>query len=421
MVGPDSTNAENGGTDAVPLGSSGAVYTVGQLTTYLKEVLDSNPALFDIWVSGEVSNHRKPGSGHHYFSLRDADSVVRCVMFRPGRGGEFLSDGSQVLVHGRVSLYKARGDLQLYVDMVRAEGLGALQQAFEELKLRLESEGLFDPARKRPLPRFPATIAVVTSPDGAALQDILNILSRRYPLADVLVVPTQVQGDAAAPGIVAALSTIAQAQGIDVVIVTRGGGSLEDLWPFNEEMVARAIFSCPVPVISAVGHETDVTISDLVADVRAPTPSAAAELVAPHRADLLARSAEFAEMIGSTVRRLLSDRRIALNLAADRLGDRSPDTRVYREQIDVMLRSGRLAITGAFEAWRARTRALEAELRALGPEQVLGRGYAIVRKGADGPVLVSASETSPGESLEITLAEGKVEAETRVTHPGRQE
>jgi len=417
MAGSDSAFDELPDGENTALRDSGAIYTVGQLTTYLKETLDANPALSDIWVSGEVSNHRRAGSGHNYFSLRDSEGVVRCVMFRPGRGGEFLEDGVQVLAHGRISLYTARGDLQFYVDLVKPEGLGALQQAFEELKRRLESEGLFEPSRKRPLPAFPTRIAVVTSPDAAALQDILNILARRYPLAEVLVAPTQVQGDAAAPGIASALAAVGETPGIDVAIVTRGGGSLEDLWPFNEEMVARAIFSCPVPVISAVGHETDVTIADLVADVRAPTPSAAAEIVAPDRADLLGRAASYAETIAGTVRRMLGERRVGVNLVVDRLGERAPDTRAHRERIDTLLRSARLALGALLDRYRVRARALEAELRALGPADILRRGYAIVRKGPDGPVLTSAADTAPGDQLDITLADGRVEAETRATHP----
>ncbi|MBM3956447.1 MAG: exodeoxyribonuclease VII large subunit, partial [Gemmatimonadetes bacterium] len=272
--------------------------------------------------------------------------------------------------------------------------------------------------RKRPLPAFPRRVAIVTSPDAAALQDILNILGRRYPLLEVLVAETPVQGDAAAPGIVAALAAVGETPGIDAAIVTRGGGSLEDLWPFNEEMVARAIFACPVPVISAVGHETDVTIADLVADVRAPTPSAAAEIVAPDRADLRRRAAANASAIAAAVRRALRERRVGLSLAVDRLGERSPDTLLHRERIDALLRSARLALGKLVETCRVRAGALEAQLRALGPAGILGRGYAIVRKGPDGPVLASAADTAPGDPLDITLAKGRVEAETRATFPG---
>jgi len=411
---PRNGSLDDGGEPSQP---SGAVYSVGQLTSFLKETLEANPALSDLWVTGEVSNHHRAGSGHNYFSLRDADGVMRCVMFRPGRGASFLADGAQVLAHGRVSFYTARGDLQFYVDIVKPEGLGALQQAFEEMRRRLAEEGLFEPSRKRALPSYPRRIAVVTSPDAAALQDVLNVLGRRYPLAEVLIVPTLVQGDAAAPGIVSALAAVGETPGIDVVIVTRGGGSLEDLWPFNEETVARAIFSCPVPVVSAVGHETDVTIADLVADVRAPTPSAAAEIVVPDRADLLARTSGYVEMIAGSARALLGERRLGLDLAVDRLGERAPGTRAHRERIDALLRSARLALGTLLDTYRVKTGALEAELRALGPAQILARGYAVVRRGPDGPVLVSAGDVSPGDPLDITLADGHVEAETRASHP----
>jgi len=411
---PRNGSLDEGGEPSQP---SGAVYSVGQLTSFLKETLEANPALSDLWVTGEVSNHHRAGSGHNYFSLRDADGVMRCVMFRPGRGASFLADGAQVLAHGRVSFYTARGDLQFYVDIVKPEGLGALQQAFEEMRRRLAEEGLFEPSRKRALPSYPRRIAVVTSPDAAALQDVLNVLGRRYPLAEVLIAPTLVQGDAAAPGIVSALAAVGETPGIDVVIVTRGGGSLEDLWPFNEETVARAIFSCPVPVVSAVGHETDVTIADLVADVRAPTPSAAAEIVVPDRADLLARTSGYVEMIAGSARALLGERRLGLDLAVDRLGERAPDTRAHRERIDALLRSARLALGTLLDTYRVKAGALEAELRALGPAQILARGYAVVRRGPDGPVLASAGDVSPGDPLDITLADGHVEAETRASHP----
>ena len=261
-------------------------YTVSAVAEYLKASLESDPRLADLMVVGEVSGYRNPSSGHHYFALRDEQSVLRCVMFRGGRGGQFLSDGSQVICHGRISIYTARGDLQYYVDQVEPDGVGALQKAFEEMRKRLESEGLFESGRKRQLPAMPARIAVITSPTGAVIQDILNVLTRRYPLAEVILIPTAVQGEKAAPEIVRAFQALNALDDIDVAIVARGGGSLEDLWSFNEETVARAIFASNVPVISAIGHETDTTIADLVADVCAPTPSAAAEIVAPATADL---------------------------------------------------------------------------------------------------------------------------------------
>ena len=391
--------------------TSGAVFTVGQVALYLKEYLDANPALSDLTVSGEVSNHRHASSGHHYFTLRDSESALRCVMFRPGRGGQFLNDGAQVFAHGRVSMYPARGDLQFYVDSIRPDGLGALQQAFEELKARLAAEGLFDEGRKRPLPQFPAKIAVITSPEAAALQDILNILGRRYPLGEVVLIPTLVQGAEAAGRIAKAFSALARMSDIDVAIVARGGGSLEDLWPFNEEVVARAIFACGVPVISAVGHETDFTIADFVADLRAPTPSAAAELVAPDVRDLRLDLRETAEGMSRSMSRMLRDLRMSLELAADRLSSRAPDMGSERRRVDEMLARARFATERLVESKRAGLKTLQAQVSALGPEQILNRGYAIVRL-AGGTVLVDAGEARVGDGLEVMLAKGRLEAET---------
>lgn len=392
-------------------GPQGA-FSVSEIAAYLRASLQSDPTLADLWVSGEVSNFRKYASGHGYFSLRDAESSLRCVMFRGGRGGQFLDDGAQVVAHGNVSFYPARGELQLYVDQVRPEGVGALQAAFEKLKRALEEEGLFEPSRKRALPRFPGKIAIVTSPSGSVLHDILNVLRRRYPLAEVSLAPTAVQGAAAAPAIVEALSRVDAEEDIDVAILARGGGSLEDLWAFNEEAVARAVFASRIPVVSGVGHETDVTIADLVADVRAPTPSAAAEIVAPNRSDLLATIREHVGNLDYRVQRILTDRKTNLNLSADRLAAAAPDTRTPRERIDELLRLTRSSMNRTLERHRDRLNGLEFRLKNLGPGEVLGRGYAIVRRQETGNVLSSADQTEPGDALEITLANGHVSAET---------
>lgn len=390
-------------------------YTVSQVTAYLRAALEADPRLADLWVSGEVTNHTRAGSGHHYFTLRDAEGMLRCVMFRPARGSESLRDGAQVLAHGRISIYTVRGDLQFYVDLVRPEGVGALRQAFEELRRRLDEEGLFDPGRKRPLPEFPKRIGVVTSPTGAVIEDIINVLGRRYPLAEIVLAPTPVQGDSAAPGIVEALAALNAEPDIDVVILARGGGSLEDLWPFNEEIVARAIFASRLPVVSGVGHETDVTISDLVADLRAPTPSAAAELVAPDRRELAAAVASNIGVVSSTVTRLTGDYRARLELAVDRLAARAPDTRGPRERVDVLLRAAGQAVARVLELQRERLRSLDMQLGALDPTAILSRGYAVVRRGPDGPLVTGVADVSPGDLLRIDLADGAIDAETRGT------
>ncbi|MSQ41366.1 MAG: exodeoxyribonuclease VII large subunit, partial [Dehalococcoidia bacterium] len=264
------------------------VYAVSQITAYLQASLESDDFLRDVWISGEVSNLSASGAGHMYFTLKDNAGQLRCVMFRSQRGREFLEKGAAVLAHGAISFYQTRGDLQFYVDLVQPAGVGELTLKLEQLKVKLQEEGLFEPSRKRSLPPFPHKIAVVTSPTGAVWHDIQNVIRRRYPLVELALAPTPVQGGQAAERIVEALQTVNQESDVDVVIIARGGGSLEELWPFNEEVVARAIYASRIPVVSGVGHETDVTIADLVADLRAPTPSAAAELVVPDKRQLQA-------------------------------------------------------------------------------------------------------------------------------------
>ncbi len=384
-------------------------YTVSAVAEYLKASLESDPRLADLMVVGEVSGYRNPSSGHHYFALRDEQSVLRCVMFRGGRGGQFLSDGSQVICHGRISIYTARGDLQYYVDQVEPDGVGALQKAFEEMRKRLESEGLFESGRKRQLPAMPARIAVITSPTGAVIQDILNVLTRRYPLAEVILIPTAVQGEKAAPEIVRAFQALNTLDDIDVAIVARGGGSLEDLWSFNEETVARAIFASNVPVISAIGHETDTTIADLVADVCAPTPSAAAEIVAPATADLAGEVAGYAARIDEIVGRRVADSRSHFELAVDRMNLRVPGTALPRQRIDDLLVRARLAGQRLVESSKLRLATVEASLSALGPKKILGRGYTITRL-ADGKAATSVLQFETGDRMAVMFADGSVDA-----------
>ena len=400
------TSSEDTGQDIV---TQQTAYTVSAVAEYLKSSLESDPRLADLMVVGEVSGYRNPASGHHYFALRDEQSVLRCVMFRPGRGGQFLTDGSQVICNGRISLYTARGDLQFYVDQVEPDGVGALQKAFEEMRRRLETEGLFEPGRKRQLPYLPTRIAVITSPTGAVIQDILNVLTRRYPLAEVVLIPTSVQGEKAADEIVQAFRALNSLDDIDVAIVARGGGSLEDLWSFNEEVVARAIFASNVPVISAIGHETDTTIADLVADVRAPTPSAAAEIVAPAVADLTGDVAGFAARIDEIISRSIRDNRSQFELAVDRMNLRVPDTTLPRQRIDDLLTRARLAGQRLVESSKLRLATVEASLSALGPAKILRRGYTITRL-ADGSAAISASQFAAGDRMAVTFADGSVDA-----------
>lgn len=383
-------------------------YTVSAVSDYLKASLESDPRLADLTVIGEVSGYRNPSSGHHYFALRDEQSVIRCVMFRSGRGRQFLADGTQVICHGRISIYTARGDLQYYVDSVEPDGVGALQQAYEEMRKRLEAEGLFELDRKRALPELPARIAVITSPTGAVIQDILNVLTRRYPLAEIILIPTSVQGDKAALEIVQAFEALNTMNDIDVAIVARGGGSLEDLWAFNEEIVARAIFASNVPVISAIGHETDTTIADFVADRRAPTPSAAAEIVAPDVRDLGGYVVGYAARIDEVIGRTVRDSRSQFEMAVDRMNLRVPDTTAPRQRIDELLKRARLAGQRLVESSRQRLETVEASLNALGPAKILGRGYTITRL-ADGRAATSAGQFTIGDRLSVMFSDGTVE------------
>src|SRR5215216_1741912 len=296
------------------------ILTVSQLNIYLRELLDADEIVRDIWIEGEVSNFVRASSGHCYFTLKEGEAQIKSACWRSSvaRIPAMPSNGDAVLAHGRVASYEAGGQIQLYVDMIRPAGVGLLYARFEELKARLETEGLFDLSRKRELPPLPTRIGIVTSRTGAALQDILKVLRRRYPLAEVIIAACQVQGAGAAETVVEALYTLYE-QNVDVIIVARGGGSIEDLWTFNEEIVARAVFASPVPLISGVGHETDTTIIDYVADLRAPTPSAAAELVAPDLEELRSDFALLSDQLVLSLERRLERHHTALQELRRRL------------------------------------------------------------------------------------------------------
>jgi exodeoxyribonuclease VII large subunit len=385
------------------------VYAVRELTTYLRELFDSDPHLSDIWVAGEVSNVSRPASGHVYFTLKDGDAAIKCVFFarryQPSAStAKLIEHGHAVVAHGRISLYEQRGDLQCYVDFVQPEGVGALQAEFERLKTQLDAQGLFDDARKRPLPRFPRTIGVVTSESGAVFHDICHVLQRRWPLAEVVLSPAPVQGPLAASGIVGGIEQLNARGDIDVMIVGRGGGSIEELWAFNEEPVARAIFASAVPVVSAVGHETDTTIADFVADRRAPTPSAAAEMVAPDRIDVMVRLGVAAGTMASIARQAVGVERESLRYAHSRMERRLPDVHRERQRIDDLARRAlqstevelRSVVSGVGGCvWR---------LRALDPFATLERGYAIVQKGAH--AVSSVGDVKAGDALDVRVKDG---------------
>ena len=388
-----------------------AIYSVSQLSSHTRQTLERDSALQDVWVNGEVANLARPGSGHSYFSLRDGKATMRCVMFRNSRGAQHLENGAAIVLHGRVSIYEQRGDLQLIADIAQPEGVGELQLKLEQLKLQLEQQGLFDESRKRELPRFPEKIAVVTSPSGSVWHDIQNVVRRRYPLVELAIAPAPVQGEDAAPAIAEALQAAGDEPGVDLVIVARGGGSLEDLWAFNEEAVARAIFACPVPVVSAVGHETDHTIADLVADLRAPTPSAAAELVVPDRTELIAFAIAAAQGIDTTMSRLLTAGIEDTQQLERRLHNSLPDLDVLRMRLDDRLRSARQMLAHMLSLNGERVESLSLRLEALSPRDTLRRGYAIVQRKDDGSVISKHVQAEAGDAIDITLTSGSLQAQ----------
>ena len=392
-------------------------YTVSQLTGTIRHLIESEPELGNLWVEGEVSNFSRASSGHCYFTLKDAGSQISCVMWRNvARVQSYLPTGGDlVLAHGRVGVYEASGRYQLYVDQLQPAGVGDLYRQFELLKARLEAEGLFAPERKRPLPRFPRRIGVVTSPSAAALRDIINVLSRRYPLTEVLLAPTPVQGDAAPPQIVAALEALNRREGtdgVDVIIVARGGGSLEELWAFNDERVARAVAASRIPVLCGVGHETDFSLADFAADVRAPTPSAAAELVAPDRAELRAQVAGLAAALVAALQGNIEQRRWRLAEQTRALKHLSPAVQLAqaRQRVDDLLGRAEAAARHNLALRRERLGALTGRLAGVSPLGTLERGYAIVRHREMGAVVRLVAQVAPGDALNIRVADGEFEA-----------
>lgn len=396
-----------------------AVYSVSQISRYLKESLERDSLLRDLWISGEVSNLSRSGAGHYYFTLKDQTGALRCVMFKPARGAELLTNGAAVLVHGKVSFYEARGDIQVYADIVQPEGVGEIHLRLEQLKLKLEKEGLFEPSRKRQLPAFPRRLGVVTSPTGAVFHDIQNVVRRRFPLVELVLAPTPVQGNEAADGIVEAFQVLSEEDGIDVIIVARGGGSLEELMPFNEEKVAYAVFRSKAPVISGVGHETDFTICDMVADVRAPTPSAAAELAVPDRRQLLANVLNWEQTLYSIVSDRLSEMSGQWQNLYERLQDSAPDIAERRLRIDDMLRDSMAYVLRYVNTRQEQLSNLGLRLNVLSPTSVLSRGYAIVEKGdGAGEVVRKVAQVSAGDSIKVTVSDGSFGAE--VVKPQQQ-
>lgn len=436
------------------------IYSVSDLNNAARDLLESEFPL--IWVEGEISNLARPASGHIYFSLKDANAQLRCAMFKMrNRLVNFRPEnGQQILVRGRVSLYPARGDYQLIAEHMEEAGDGALRRQFELLKQQLQTEGLFDEEDKQDLPDLPTRLGIITSPTGAAIRDILSVLKRRFPGIPVLIYPVPVQGTEAPPAIVKALENAAKRDECDVLILTRGGGSLEDLWAFNDETMARAIHACDIPIVSGVGHEIDFTIADFVADLRAPTPSAAAELVSPDREEWLdyvsehqqrllrswqtqqsqrqqhltfllrqlkhpgQRLRERAQRLDELEQRLnlaqqaqLRHQQAQLNTLSAGLHGHSPAQRLreIRLRLSNLQRNSRTAITGKLTQQHARLANLSRALDAISPLATLGRGYAIVQK-PDGSVVRTANEVSVGDSIKTRLGSGQLDCHVDAVH-----
>lgn len=389
------------------------VFSVTTLTHAIKQMLEDG--FFTIWVEGEISNLATPRSGHVYFTLKDEAAQLRAVIFKSAaRLVRFeLENGMQVLLRGSLSVYEARGEYQLIVSRAEPRGAGALQAAFEQLKRRLEAEGLFDPAHKRPIPLLPKKIGVVTSPTGAAIRDILNIVNRRFANVHVLIAPARVQGADAPAEIVRAIEMLNRLPDVDALIVGRGGGSLEDLWAFNEECVARAIFASRIPVISAVGHEIDFTIADFVADLRAPTPSAAAELVVRNKADLAQTLDAQHARLKQAMRHLLDRSRAAAAHAARRLSDPRRRVNELQQRVDDLAQRLARTMRHALERKQAQRDTQIAKLDALSPLAVLAKGYAICRNAATLRPVKRAADANVGDALLVRMFDGELRCEVR--------
>ncbi|MBE6554291.1 MAG: exodeoxyribonuclease VII large subunit [Ruminococcaceae bacterium] len=388
------------------------VLSITQLNDYIKMILDGDRVLSDVWVRGEISNFTAPRSGHFYLTLKDVDGQVRSVMFRThaARLPFRPEDGMKVLAHGRVSVYGPTGQYQLYLDELQPDGAGALAMQYEQLRRKLEGEGLFEASRKRKIPEMPMRIGVITSPVGAAVQDIRNILRRRFPCAEMILFPSAVQGVEAVPQLCLGIEFFGMTEMCDVIIIGRGGGSAEDLWAFNDETLARTIAACPIPVISAVGHESDFTICDFVADLRAPTPSAAAELAVPDRGEILMQLRSMqARMQRAAMTRLERERLLLRRLERSRIFEK-PEAMLDRHRMRVSEMETRLdrLVDTKLERARHALRASAAKLEALSPLSVLTRGYAAVSR--DGVALTSAGSVRVGDRIDIRFSDGCVSA-----------
>lgn len=439
------------------------VYSVAEVVRFIKNTIEAEDLLSGLWVKGEISNLRRPSSGHIYFTLKDAGAAMRCVMFRreSSRLKFAPEDGMSVLVYGRVSVYETSGDVQLYASDIQPEGVGALAKAFEQLKKKLLDEGLFDEARKKPIPQFPRRVGVLTSPSGAAVRDIIITIKKRWRHCDVLVIPASVQGAEAGPTLIKGLKS-AEKLHLDVLIVARGGGSLEDLWAFNEEPFARALAECPIPTVAGVGHETDTTIADLVADHRAPTPTGAAAYVTPDTNELLRNVEDLKMRLAHALRgnhedfkrrlntvrasrvfkfpyELVSDYRQMLDDSAYKMQQQVQHSvemkkekllslqsklksavqfPVFKQKLNEIHYKLTVHVKRNFEQKQKIMSVLSAKLHAMSPLQVLDRGYSVARTVKDSKVIKSIRQVKKGDHAEIFVADGKVFCDVTQTKEG---
>jgi exodeoxyribonuclease VII large subunit len=405
-----------------PMRPAPRILRVTDLNRRVRSLLDADATLADVWVEGEVSQPSYPASGHCFFVLKDPNSQIRAALFREelARAVVRPEHGMNVIVHGRVRAYEPQGVYQLYVTSITPAGAGDLHARYEELRRKLAAEGLFEEARKRTVPRWPRRIGVVTSEQGAVWRDIGNVLRRRYPLVELVLSPSVVQGDTAAPAIVRALRRLYAQPGIDTIILARGGGSLEDLWSFNDERVVRAVADAPVPIIVGVGHESDTTLADFAADLRAPTPSAAAELATPDGTQLPSILARFRDRAGAALLGRAAESRRFLDSEARALGRLAPDLGAARQRASDLVDRGSRAVHDRLERRRMALASAHDALRALSPAATLERGYAVAR-AADGRIVRDPATIAAGDALDVIVARGTVETRVERTRTGGTE
>lgn len=387
--------------------------TVSEINKYIKEILSKDVILSNLWVKGEISNFKHHYSGHMYFTIKDETSLIKCVMFKTHCDNlKFAPEnGMKVIIKGYVSVFERDGQYQLYAEAMQPDGIGALHMAFEQLKKKLHEEGLFDEKHKKKLPFLPGAIGVVTSSTGAVVKDILNVLDRRFSNIDIKIFPVAVQGENASKEVAGAIKKLNELKCVDVIIIARGGGSLEELWAFNEEIVARSIYASVIPVISAIGHETDYTIADFVADKRAPTPSAAAEIVIPEKSILKNTLIVLSNRLENALRSSTIKQRSRLSRLTKSIAFEQPYNKVYQERmrLDLLGKSMLKALLKTNEAAGARLALLAGKLDALSPLTVLARGYGVVKLKKDNTLIKSVNDVTNGDEIEINVADGKID------------